>query len=96
VQTTNAEGLPTVQMEAMAMGKPVVSADCPGTAEVTGSPDCGYLYPRGDEDALLDRFRVAWEDTEVGEKAKQRVYKLYDWRVVAAELDKLYQDLLNP
>lgn len=39
------EGLPTVIVEALALGKTVVATDCPGgTSEVLGNGEYGYLY----------------------------------------------------
>jgi glycosyltransferase involved in cell wall biosynthesis len=47
------EGLPTVLIEAMALGIPVVSTDCEsGPSEILADGKYGYLTPVGDSDAL--------------------------------------------
>ncbi len=49
------EGLPTVLIEAMAVGTPVVSTNCEsGPAEILAGGKYGYLTPVGDSTALAD------------------------------------------
>ena len=59
-----AEGLPVVIMEAMAMGRPVISTFVAGIPELVHDGTNGWLVPAGDVDALVDAInRIA--DTSV-------------------------------
>jgi glycosyltransferase involved in cell wall biosynthesis len=59
------EGLPMVMLEAMSMGLPVVSFDCPtGPSELVDDGVNGILVPEGDVDALADAILALVEDPE--------------------------------
>lgn len=56
------EGLPTVLIEALAVGTKIVSTDCPsGPREILKDGEYGVLVPQGDPRALADGVRRALE-----------------------------------
>lgn len=55
----NADGLPTVLLEAMACGIACVAADVTAVGEVIMDGDTGWLVPSGDLDALVTAVRAA-------------------------------------
>ena len=94
VVTSRSEGLPTVLMEAMALERSVVGCNTYGTKEVIHSNDYGYLYQHDSLDDLIKKTEQALANSK-GKKARERVLKEYDWRVVIPKIDSVYQKLLN-
>jgi glycosyltransferase involved in cell wall biosynthesis len=61
------EGLPTVLIEALACGCPVVSTDCPGSVEILERGRYGSLVPIGDDLALAHAMTHALtEEPDIG------------------------------
>ena len=55
IHTAKFEGLPTVLIESMICGTPVVAFDCPtGPREILGDGKYGKLIPMGDEDKFVE------------------------------------------
>ena len=74
------EGMPNSLLEAMAMGMPVVSTDCPcgGPKAVIRDGENGFLIPVGDEDALADRMIRLIEDKELQKRFSENARKIED------------------
>jgi glycosyltransferase involved in cell wall biosynthesis len=67
------EGLPTVLIEAMALGTPVISTDCPGgSREILADGDFGALLPVGDVTAMAHAIRSALERPGLPERLMER------------------------
>jgi glycosyltransferase involved in cell wall biosynthesis len=74
------EGMPNSLLEAMAMGMPVVSTDCPcgGPRAVINDGENGFLIQVGDEDALADRICRLIEDKDLANKFSENARKIKD------------------
>ena len=86
-----AEGLPVVIMEALAMGRPVISTYVAGIPELVIDGECGWLVPAGDIDALtaaIKRTLLAGTDEleRMGKAGRARVLAQFDVDGSAREL----------
>jgi glycosyltransferase involved in cell wall biosynthesis len=78
-----AEGLPVVIMEAMAMGRPVLSTFVAGIPELVVSGVHGWLFPAGDVEELCSAMRLALACPPsalqaMGDAARERVLARHD------------------
>lgn len=78
VLTSNTEGMPNTVIEAMVLGTPVISTDCPcgGPAMLINDGENGLLVPVGDAYALADAMRKLLADEELAQKISENARKL--------------------
>lgn len=77
-----AEGLPVVLMEALALGRPVITTAIAGIPELVDS-ECGWLIPAGSEEALvaamIDALQASPQElSNKGRIGRERVQKMHD------------------
>jgi colanic acid/amylovoran biosynthesis glycosyltransferase len=89
-----AEGLPVAIMEAMALGRPVLSTHVGGIPELVRNGIEGWLVPASDQDALAEALATAAkmgreELAEMGRLARARVLERHDSSTEARKLEKL-------
>jgi glycosyltransferase involved in cell wall biosynthesis len=88
VLSSDWEGLPTVLIEALACGCPVVATDCPsGPAEILADGRFGELVPPGDVDALASAMARTLERPAPTETLRARGADFSLERSVARYLD---------
>jgi len=69
------EGMPTVLLEAMLAGKPVIASNTGGIAELIMDGKTGLLVPPGDANALADKIKALLEAPSWGRQLSQTAYK---------------------
>lgn len=97
ILTSNFEGMPNSLMEAMAIGLPTISTDCPtGPSDLIRSGENGILIPVGDVDSLTNAINYLVSSPnaamELGEKAKEDIKANFS---AASSAQKLYKYLVN-
>jgi colanic acid/amylovoran biosynthesis glycosyltransferase len=91
-----AEGLPMVLMEALALGRPVISTYVAGIPELVVPGICGWLVPAGSVEALTEAMRDALsapvdELEGIGRAGAARVARQHNGAVEAAKLAALIE-----
>lgn len=93
------EGLPTIVLESMALGKPVIAAKVGGIPELISNGKNGILVPPKDHVQLTDELIGVISDGEfrkrLGENAKKLISKKYNWDSVYQLYEQLYRSLLS-
>jgi glycosyltransferase involved in cell wall biosynthesis len=90
------ENLPVVIMEAMALGRPVISTYVAGIPELVIPGQTGWLVPPSDEVALAGAMRDALaapveQLAAMGQAGRARVVERHDVRKETAKLKKLFE-----
>ncbi len=95
VLPTLAEGLPIVIMEALAMGRPVISTYIAGIPELLDS-ECGWIVPAGSVDELTGAMRAVLaaspsEIARLGAEGRRRVVEGFDIDLSAQALGAYFE-----
>jgi len=82
------EGTPRTVLEAMAMGRPIITTDAPGCRETVVDTDNGFLVPVKSVDALVNVMERFIQDPELivrmGQRSRQIAEDKYDVNKVNA------------
>jgi glycosyltransferase involved in cell wall biosynthesis len=94
-----AEGLPVVLIEAMALGRPVLSTYVAGIPELVIDGKTGWLFPAGSEEDMLDAIRACLDApketlTAMGELGRARALERHDVMKEAEKLTSLFEAIL--
>jgi glycosyltransferase involved in cell wall biosynthesis len=89
-----------VLVEAMALGRPVLSTYIAAIPELVISGKTGWLFPAGSQDDMLDAIRScldASEETlkEMGQFARARALQRHNVDIEAAKLSELFDSVLQ-
>lgn len=90
----NRDGLPTVLLEAMALGAPCVSTDVTGIPELVRDGETGLCVPEGDPEALAAALARLLDDPalrlDLSRRARALIEREFDARRNAARLREVF------
>ncbi len=93
----DAEGLPTVLLEALALGLPVASTRHSGIPELISHGEHGLLSDEGDAGALALHLERLCTDRELADKlrvnGRQRVERSFNLRMQTGLLEEIYDEV---
>jgi len=91
------EGLPTVVLEAMACGVPVIASRTGGTAYIFNGGDVGFLTDFGDVTSTARSMTILLTDdglrNALGENGRTLVEKRYSWAENSIKVEQLYNHI---
>ena len=91
VVTSFKEGLPTLVLEAMTLQKQLVVPDEPGCLDATDGDLHALIYHHGNMQELMEVVCRSMAEPVCRQSARSRILTQFDWRIVAAQLDRVYQ-----
>ncbi len=95
----NSDGLPTVLLEAMALGKPIVATNIGGVPLVITDGVNGLLCPSGDHNSLSQSIGLLVQDTSLrqrlGQSARRSVEEQFNWQEVARRFTEIFNQSIN-
>jgi glycosyltransferase involved in cell wall biosynthesis len=91
VVTSFKEGLPTLVLEGMTMGRAIVIPNEAGCLDATDGESCATVYNLDSIDDLKEKVLYTMSFPVTNDNGRRRVLAEFDWRVVAAKLDRIYQ-----
>ncbi len=92
--STFPEGMSLTPIEAMALGKPVITSDVPGFTDTVVDGITGFIVPRGNITLLAERIVALATDPNraqsMGAAARERVRDHFDVRMTVNKIERLY------
>ena len=94
------EGLPIGVLEAMAMAKPIIASDIPGTTELVEEGENGYLFTTQSPESLAEKILLMYSlgvkvRASFGEFSRSRIEKEFSIESMTREIERVYLNFLK-
>jgi glycosyltransferase involved in cell wall biosynthesis len=99
VLASNYEGFPISTLEGMRAGLPVVASDVGGVKEAIVEGESGFLFPKGDAEALRQKLRPLIQDPalrqRMGQAARLRYEQRFSLEGMLTRVEEVYREVLG-
>jgi len=98
VSSSLKEALPTVVLESMAAGIPIVATNIPGTRDLIHDKQNGWLVPPADSTALAKAILIALKDSKSRREFSERLYRdvqPFTIESVVSEYERIYSTVIK-
>ncbi len=99
IHPSHSEGMPTVVLEAMACGRPVIATEVSGSIDLVDHKINGLLVPPHQPKALMEAVMCLFNDRELAQRlgaaGRKKVCELYSWKKVGDQYLNAYRDICN-
>jgi glycosyltransferase involved in cell wall biosynthesis len=99
VLASNYEGFPISTLEGMRAGLPVVASDVGGVKEAIVEGESGFLFPKGDAEALRQKLRPLIQDPalrqRMGQAARLRYEERFSLEGMLTRVEEVYREVLE-
>lgn len=97
VPSLKSEGTPTVILEAMSSGRPVIGTDVGGIPDIIESSNSGIVIPPSDPQALAKAVENLLEDPDRAERygklGREAVRERYSWDHITDQYEEIYREI---
>lgn len=94
VLTSLSEGMPSVILEAMGCGLPIIASDVGGNNEIVHDGQNGFLIAGNNVDQIADRLTKLVNDSSLRQgmgRQSRELAQQYDWENIMAQYNQLYK-----
>ncbi len=89
VLASSQEGMPTVLLESLRLGAPVLASDLPANRAIATAVDWPALFPVGDLAGLSEAI-LTWAGKSAPEDTPRRIADRFGWAALAPKMLKIY------